>query len=768
MATESGAAASAATTTAEKEGSLWNILPGFDPQQDDPREYRDKVQFLHGICPKKDRTMLAPRLAMLMKGTAWAQVKQIEPASLTDPDTGVKALLQAISTWEETEEMQLYDKFEKALYRTTQRTDETTQSFVNRLAVSFHELGTLTVKDIKAFIVLRQSALGVEDKKRVLTMAGTPMTQDGVEKAMRQLSTKVLVGQAEGRKKVYPVNFVEEEEEINIVQEHETMDEEQAIILLAEQGDDDAQLIKEFEDQLIEVCQENQDLAMCYTSYAEARTKIRERLRQKGKSKGGKKGGKGDFGRFHSKKASLAERIAASHCRRCGAKGHWKWECPAKDGNKEDVNVVTAVDVTENGPEIYGELPEGVRESSTIEELFEMMAEKDCSRSTQAMKCPGIIDTGASKTVIGQSKIKSLVRSMPLEVQKQMNWKKSETVFRFGNNAVLPSVGALFLPFGSRWMKIEVVEGDTPFLLSNSFLRAIDADVCTSNSTLRLNQLGIEVPLQANNKGLFVVELAEVISAFSREHRRQSVELVTNVTVEQRQPAYKSAAEVAQRPPLRSVNGNLRERRASDPHGDQQGHDGLLCELGQPTPVPRGSEPDLHDGHSRRGSQEVFWCSQSAPVGTDGDGRRKTQEPDIPGGDPQRPGLCRLDEETSTSVKRLGPLIQNFVKAWDQTHGQSQSVQVTPKAKALAPSRKEPPRSVWSEDEEELVMIEQGTTVPKTSREGNSMSSGKRGIGSEDVDKMQAEVNPQLVQQLQLQIAMLQDQLARVTKNTEK
>ena len=54
-------------TDDEKGNSLWNILPSFDPQVDDPREYKDKVLFLHGICPKKDRAMLAPRLAMMMK-----------------------------------------------------------------------------------------------------------------------------------------------------------------------------------------------------------------------------------------------------------------------------------------------------------------------------------------------------------------------------------------------------------------------------------------------------------------------------------------------------------------------------------------------------------------------------------------------------------------------------------------------------------------------------------------------------------------------------
>ena len=255
-----------------------------------------KLRSYMGYAQRK--MMLAPRLAMLMKGTAWAQVKLIDPSKLTDPDNGIKALLQAISTWEETEEMQLYDKFEKAMFRTTQRTNETTQSYVNRLSVSFHELGTLTVKDIKAFIVLRQSSLSVEDKKRVLTMAGDPLTQEGVEKAMRQLSTKVLVGQGESRKKVYPVNYIEDEpEEAHCVQETENIDEEHAIVLLAEQGDEDAQLIKDFEDQLIEVCQDNQDLAMCYNSYAEARAKIRDRIRHRGFWPSNNKGrGKGEEG----------------------------------------------------------------------------------------------------------------------------------------------------------------------------------------------------------------------------------------------------------------------------------------------------------------------------------------------------------------------------------------------------------------------------------------------------------------------------------------
>ena len=153
--------------------------------------------------------MLAPRLAMLTKGTAWHQVKNLDATKLMEPETGVKTLLKAISTWEEAEELQVYEKFERALYKTTQRQDESTQSYVNRLAVAFNEIDTRSVQDVRAFILLRQSALSVEDKKKVITMIGNDMTPTKVEASMRQLSTKVLMGQPEGRKKVYPINMVE-------------------------------------------------------------------------------------------------------------------------------------------------------------------------------------------------------------------------------------------------------------------------------------------------------------------------------------------------------------------------------------------------------------------------------------------------------------------------------------------------------------------------------------------------------------------------------
>ena len=74
-------------------------------------------------------------------------------------------------------------------------------------------------------------------------------------------------------------------------------DDEAGILLLMEQGDEDALLVSEFEDQLIEACQDNVDLSMCFSAYTEARGRVRDKIRARGfwppvKGKGKHKGGK--------------------------------------------------------------------------------------------------------------------------------------------------------------------------------------------------------------------------------------------------------------------------------------------------------------------------------------------------------------------------------------------------------------------------------------------------------------------------------------------
>ena len=112
------AAMSTAEVSEDKGSHIWTLLPTFDPATDNVKEYIEKVKFIDNICPKKDRPMLAPRLAMLCRGTAWGQVKNLQSEELTDPVNGVKNLLAALSTWEESTEMKTYEQFERAIYKT--------------------------------------------------------------------------------------------------------------------------------------------------------------------------------------------------------------------------------------------------------------------------------------------------------------------------------------------------------------------------------------------------------------------------------------------------------------------------------------------------------------------------------------------------------------------------------------------------------------------------------------------------------------------------
>ena len=66
---------------------------------------------------------------------------------------------------------------------------------------------------MQAFVLLRQSCLNNEDKKKVLAMSNGKLEAHPIEQAMRTLSTRVLLRAGEQKKnKIYPVNFVENDE----------------------------------------------------------------------------------------------------------------------------------------------------------------------------------------------------------------------------------------------------------------------------------------------------------------------------------------------------------------------------------------------------------------------------------------------------------------------------------------------------------------------------------------------------------------------------
>eukprot|EP00435_Cladocopium_sp_Y103_P061513 s350_g23.t1 len=413
---ESAAAGSGDSQTGN---NFWQLLPSFDPSTDDIREFSQKARFIHGAMPEKDKPNLAPRLAMLCKGTAWSQVRQLDPKKLTRSETGVEYLLKALSTWEETSEMKTYELFERALYKVVQKSDEASHSFSLRLQAAFDEIGDdVTVKQMQAFVMLRQSGLSSEDKKKILTMTNGQMELSKVDQAMRSLSTRVLLGPGETKKKIYPINFSEVEEppapSDDVPPVHSTyaaVHEEEDVLTtehleyLAAQGDEDAYVVQQFEKDFEEMMQEIPDLQQALVSYQEARQRITDRRKSRGFWPTGKSKGKGGF------------KDGGRSFRKGGAKS-------GKDELLARIARHTASFVEHLGIGVPSVVFE---ELSDQESSPEVMSTRDDGLVTQSPKdmsqCQGmaILDTGASRSVIGSEHVSAMMQKLPSSVREQVD-----------------------------------------------------------------------------------------------------------------------------------------------------------------------------------------------------------------------------------------------------------------------------------------------------------------------------------------------------------
>ena len=63
-----------------------------------------------------------------------------------------------------------YDVFEKAIFGTIQKADESNDSYLARHDVHFEELlsQSVTLEEVRAYVLLRQSALSAEDRKKIV------------------------------------------------------------------------------------------------------------------------------------------------------------------------------------------------------------------------------------------------------------------------------------------------------------------------------------------------------------------------------------------------------------------------------------------------------------------------------------------------------------------------------------------------------------------------------------------------------------------------
>ena len=392
----------------------WSQIPKFIPGVTNVQEYSQKLKFLAVLWPVDFLDQLAPRAALLVEGTAFKKIARISPAKLKVKSTdGVAAIVEAIGgSWGSTELEERYEYFEKSLYGTIQRSDESHDSFLSRMEANFVELlsRNTTLEEVQAYVLLRQSTLSAEDKKRILLEHEGELKHQPVVKSFRLLGSKFFnefqSGRASQKTKVYDANVLETPDHHEGSSSLESGHTERAFHAFSEdlepeldqdfidamiaQEDADALTVSTFEGEFEEFLQETPEMFDALTSYIEARSKLVEKRKSRGfwpvKGKGKANKGRGkSFGKRSKDRDALLQRISRSHCRRCGALGHWKAECPL---NSSDKNSAPSTSASANV--VFDERPKEIfHAEDTVDEVisedeYEMPSTETCTQSCPA------------------------------------------------------------------------------------------------------------------------------------------------------------------------------------------------------------------------------------------------------------------------------------------------------------------------------------------------------------------------------------------------
>eukprot|EP00435_Cladocopium_sp_Y103_P047113 s2174_g13.t1 len=256
--------------------------------------------------------------------------------------------------------------------------------------------------------------------------------------------------------------------------------DDQMLETLAAEDDEDAALVLQFEDAINETIQNDEGLCAFYSSYQDAQKRLAEKVRFRG-FWSVRKGEKGKKGKAKGKgKGSLASRIANSYCRICMKKGHWKNECPSR-----------AMQNSGSGPS-SNQVPTTF---TVVEEAPEVLINMAIAEEPRSM---------------GNAQVPDLLSQLPDWVRQKARRSPCNLTFRFGNHQTLVSRHALILPLGSKSFRIAVVEGKTPFLISNAFLKGLKAVIDTDHETLYSRVLSRYLDLQKSSKNLFLMNINQL------------------------------------------------------------------------------------------------------------------------------------------------------------------------------------------------------------------------------------------------------------------
>ena len=229
----------------------WQQVPKFTPGVTNVDEYSQRNRFLKELWPADQVQHLAPRAALMVEGAAFHKISRIAPDKLRSAN-GVKLLVESLGgSWGKTAVEEKYHYFEQAMFVVTQKADESNDSYISRHDAAFEELlaRQVTIEEIRAYILLRHSQLGADDKKRVVVEAKGDLKYQDTIKSIRLLGSKFFSdlqnpgtsSKGPERNEVYDVNAaMEEETNDELYMAEEDDHDEDILMMFLDQGDEDA------------------------------------------------------------------------------------------------------------------------------------------------------------------------------------------------------------------------------------------------------------------------------------------------------------------------------------------------------------------------------------------------------------------------------------------------------------------------------------------------------------------------------------------------
>ena len=127
-----------------------------------------------------------------------------------------------------------------------------------------------------------------------------------------------------------------------------------------------------------------------------------------------------------------------------------------------------------------------------------------------------ILDTGASRCIIGEKTLEKLKLALPDGLVNSFRKQSSQVKFRFGNNQTLTSQYAIQIPLKhiehkKHWLSVEVVPGATPFLFSKRAFKMLQGSLDSKTDQCLMHKAQRKpITLATSHTGLYLINMLDI------------------------------------------------------------------------------------------------------------------------------------------------------------------------------------------------------------------------------------------------------------------